>query len=493
MGAITDMIQHLGGIVTRKVDSALYNWMLAISIIADNISGATQGNVRYVNTLGNDATGDGSFDNPFLTIQAAINSITDANPTTKPYAVMVAPGVYSTVFVLKNGVYVVGAGSGSGQQAGNPLVGLTIVAPSAVNAIDASFAGAGVATAGIMNCAFLSPIVVDFAARGSTGAGSFFLDNIVTESAISFTGGNVLNEARLKDVYINATQNLTLTNMGGSNISNYSNDFGGNLTITQSAAIQSFHTILGVLASSYVFTWTSALLSNFMFVNVDGMSSGFTPGQVNITGIGAIIVANAARDIAMPDAAARLSFGNNAAGTLAGLTTGTNIVRGTPSAHRVLTIDRPNSVVAAGIPTFITTIIVRNSSTAFAIDLSLQGGTIAPGSATYCAPSSDVVITYDPILDLWMVSSVVQSGVTTLVNGISPAIPADITANSRIVVTWKTSNGAAGVPIVTAANRTNGTRAGGGQFIVNSVALATGVVVGTDQGSYDWHVYNNGG
>lgn len=56
--------------------------------------------LRYVATGGSDTTGKGSFAKPFATIQAAINSITNAGPL-RHEAVLVSPGTYAGDFELK--------------------------------------------------------------------------------------------------------------------------------------------------------------------------------------------------------------------------------------------------------------------------------------------------------------------------------------------------------------------------------------------------------
>src|SRR5258707_612282 len=48
---------------------------------------------KFVAKNGNDATGDGSIAKPFLTIQTAISSVSDA-AAAKPYSVLVAPGIH---------------------------------------------------------------------------------------------------------------------------------------------------------------------------------------------------------------------------------------------------------------------------------------------------------------------------------------------------------------------------------------------------------------
>lgn len=67
---------------------------------------ATQ--IVYVNKAGNDATADGSECFPFLTVTAAMASITDASPT-KRYAISIGPGTYSEPLInLKANVQLVG-------------------------------------------------------------------------------------------------------------------------------------------------------------------------------------------------------------------------------------------------------------------------------------------------------------------------------------------------------------------------------------------------
>lgn len=64
----------------------------------------------YVSKSGNDATGDGSSNNPYLTIEEAISNISDS-ASTKPYIIKVSPGVYSEN-PLSLPIYTVLIGSG---------------------------------------------------------------------------------------------------------------------------------------------------------------------------------------------------------------------------------------------------------------------------------------------------------------------------------------------------------------------------------------------
>ena len=91
----------------------------------------------FVDKGGNDATGDGSQAKPFLTIQRALTSITDAT-TAKRYAVIVGPGTYADPFNVKPWVAIEGSNSGS------VFAGVTeINAPADSIGFDPSFATSG--------------------------------------------------------------------------------------------------------------------------------------------------------------------------------------------------------------------------------------------------------------------------------------------------------------------------------------------------------------
>jgi len=485
MGAMLQLIEMAGTLVQRKLDSSVYEWMRQISTIADNISGGTQAEVKYVNTAGSDVTGDGSFDNPFQSVQAAMTSITDATAA-KPYAIRVEAGVYPANFTLKPFVHIIGAGSAAGATNASTLAGTTVINPNPAQVLDASWAGATAVFGAISKCSFSSACLANFATIGATGIARIFLDDVITKSAITLTGGSANSFAYIRDVYVDVTVQMTFTDMGRTLLnSTITSVGGGGITYNQAAAYQGTHELIGSYVNAAInVNWTSASIANPIIIRLDGtlMTNSFPV----ITGVGVQLTTLGSRTIAMSDAANRLSFGDNAAATLLGFIGATNVVRCTPTANRVLTIDGPISVQD-------TTIIIRNQSTAFNIDLTLVGGTIAPGSPTYVPPSSEVVITNDGFPG-WLVRPIVQSGVVTLTSGVTLLIPADITANSRITATLKDINGGTLGPNITAktADRVVGTRVGGGGFKLTSISAA-GVTVATDNGIFDWSVNNSGG
>jgi hypothetical protein len=465
-------------------------WIDAASAFIDSFSpgGGAQANIRYVSVLGNDATGDGSFVLPFLTIARAMTSITDADSVTKPYLVSVGPGIFPTAFTVKPGTHVVGQGKGPGEYNGSPLTALTVLAPNAAQVLDAGFAGAGNKAGSIQHCAISTPLLASFQAIGSTGAGAFYLENILTESAVSIIGAAAsgINEAGIDDLHVNNTVDVTLTNLGGSTVTDIISDFGGGLFITQTGAgINSFHNLVGSLSGVLTATCTTGAGTS---LNVNAL--GMTVAGLVVTGVETTVIApGSSLEIGLPDAATRVAFGGDAASTVT-LISGFNLIRMTPTANRVLTFGN----APAGLS--LTEVTVVNKSTAFNIDLTFVVGALAPGNPTYVPPSSKARLIFDPtdgVAGTWSILPFVQSGVTTLVAGVSPAIPADITANSRITSTLKTFNGASGIIAAKSTDRVVGTRTGGGSFKLTSVLQAAGTTVVTDIGVYDWTVNNEGG
>ena len=199
--------------------------------------------------------------------------------------------------------------------------------------------------------------------------------------------------------------------------------------------------------------------------------------RVVITGIGAQLTAPLAiKQTTLADANASLAFGNlpNPAGSLVGIAGGTNLYQITPTVQRTLTISQ--SGASSG-----TRVTIKNNGT---VPVIIAPNAISIQGPTYIAPGGEWRAF--SLGSAWIASPQVQCGVTTLVNGVSPVITADITATSRIVATLKNVSGVFGT--IAANARTNGTKAGGGSFQLSSLLSSTGAVVVTDQGDYDWHI-----
>ena len=482
-GPVTKLQRSFAYRVSRLFPSEFLRWIDVVSGILDGLvpGGGSQANTRYVSLAGDDASGDGSFEKPYLTIAAAMASITLAS-ITNPWLVDVGPGVFATSFTVKNGVTVVGKGSGGGYYNGAPLSGVTIVAPNTVQVLDASFAGAADKTGGIASCAFSQDFQADFASIGSTGQANFVLSDVSSENDVIFQGAGTataLSEARIKGLYINSGSDLKLLNMAGSAVSGYLNDFGGSILYTQAGPFQGFHQLAGSFCRFVSLTWTSAAIGNFLLVSCTDTCGADEPVVV---GVGAILVMPTTLHRVMSNAANRLAFGNDAAATIVGVNCALNIIECTPTANRVLTLVRPNSNSLA------TEILVRNLATTggLNIDLAFSGGTLAPGSPTYVPAGGQARILFEFNSDLWMVSPQTQQSLVVLAGGVSAFIPADVSVRTSFDATLATFNGVCGTPYVKSADTVVGTRAGGGGFKVHSITPATGADVATDNGTYWW-------
>jgi hypothetical protein len=109
----------------------------------------------YVNKGGNDSTGDGTINAPFLTIQHALTTITDSSAS-KYYAIMVGPGIYGG-FNIKPYTAVIGTtgGAGNGTTPNGTMV-TEINAPADTCGFDPSFATGELAIGWLAHLGFMN-------------------------------------------------------------------------------------------------------------------------------------------------------------------------------------------------------------------------------------------------------------------------------------------------------------------------------------------------
>jgi hypothetical protein len=103
----------------------------------------------YVSKTGSDDTGNGSADNPFLTINYALSTIINPSSNVR-YAVYVAPGEYSEPFQIRPWTAVIGAYAGSNGVSPNGSMLVEILADANTCGFSADFATSGFA------CGFMS-------------------------------------------------------------------------------------------------------------------------------------------------------------------------------------------------------------------------------------------------------------------------------------------------------------------------------------------------
>jgi len=133
----------------------------------------------FVAKNGNDATADGTLNNPFLTISGAMASINDASPT-KRYVINVHPGNYTEgTFSLKANVFINGYERNA----------VRITATSFEMNSDFSGGGGIDNRSGFANCILIGVANFNWTTVTSS-AGKLYFTNCIFNSNVSFTGYN---------------------------------------------------------------------------------------------------------------------------------------------------------------------------------------------------------------------------------------------------------------------------------------------------------------
>jgi hypothetical protein len=207
--------------------------------------------ILYVNKGGNDATGDGSITKPFLTIQAATSSVTDAS-TLKRYAILVGPGRFDEPVVIKPWVFIVGTDTNGTRIGGAVTIGPEWNTPAGPLSD---------ARGGFSTCTLAGSVTIDFNAV-SSNEGKFLANNAVFNQAPVFTAFSAINQVVLSDVRMFAgyTQNginmtLNAVYVQGGNITVNSINDGRNLPTFVSA-------FGGGAVGALTATWGTSLGSN---------------------------------------------------------------------------------------------------------------------------------------------------------------------------------------------------------------------------------------
>lgn len=452
----------------------------AVSVAAGVVTAATVGavlatansNVKYVSLQGSDATGTGSLAQPFLTVQAAITSIGGAATAAVPFLVFVEPGTFATAFVLTPFIFVQGSG-----------IGRTFLAPTAAQALGAGFAGAGTKLSGIIDATITTNLVANFAAIVSTGAGQVFFQNLDPRGSIVLTGATATSNALLIDVvwqvFSGFGKNLTITEMGNVDMIGVSGGFG-NLVITGTDAYAKSVQAAGCFNfGGLTIAWTGATATNFLDCSFDAQPCLATPA---VSGLGAIYYCPSGWVFYNVSANTDVQFdvftGAGAAGSKIACEAGVTNMSVNAAGDITITFRR----AANG-----SRVTVKNQSQ-FNVFFTFAGAVSFQGSPSYVGPLGYCEMVFQGAV--WFVENQTQSGSVQLApgTGISAFIACDLSGSSKIVATLQTFGGVAGVIAALPGDRVNGSKAGGGGFKLTSVSQATGAVVTTDAGVYEWHV-----
>jgi hypothetical protein len=431
---------------------------------------------KYVDAAGDDAIGNGSLSNPYLTVAKAMTAITDAS-STKPYVVNVGPGVFTGNFAIKPWVFVIGSGRNA-----------TIINNSIANWLDASFSAAGSLDAGIQNCSIgTTTMVASFAAVTSPGTGRFFIYDCNFTVGYTLTGANTNNRFFVQNIQalVNALTYATL-NCNGCRYSGC--DWNNTVTLTHTAVYGSNVNATINNSSGTVLTITNAQVTPNVLTTILNCANFST---ITLAGDGAFATCNTLSPrprFIVTTADADTTFAFQVAAAAVGATHlingGDNLVITAQTVNRTFTFQDPSGNSSrTGVR-----IINGNVNRASLV----YTGANAGSSVTYLEPTQTVDLEFFSSVFHSFYPNMPQRGRGVFVGGASAAIPCDIVQTvSKVSITLSTAPGAGvpvGLPVVYDADITSGTRAGGGQFIARSINLTTGVQVATDNTPFAWEV-----
>ena len=232
-----------------------------------------QGQMVFVRKTGNDITGDGSADYPYLTINQALTSITD-NSSSKRYKIDVGPGAYTeTHIALKPNVWIVGCG----QEIGGPCR----VAVSNPITVDSSWNVTTGARGGISNIYFngTTQLSADLTSTGHTSPTILELKNVTFNGAVTY---KAIASGDGIDWRGGETFGTVTLIGGGSNTLQGVFCFGDIVLADGTGIVQGFQMFNGVVGGN---TTVSALSGNVVQVQFIGSNVGgnFTQTQTNGT------------------------------------------------------------------------------------------------------------------------------------------------------------------------------------------------------------------
>lgn len=178
---------------------------------------APMAQIKHVAKSGVDASADGSQEKPYLTIAAAMASITDATPS-KRYVIKIAAGAYSEAVSIKANVFLVGESKES----------VRITGAVSMNA-DFNQASSQDCRSGASMVTFLS--AADFNWQTVTSpAGKLYFNEVVFGSTLAMYGhNNAIAQAQMNACIVFGNMTVSGINLGVAT----NNIFYGNVTLNQ--------------------------------------------------------------------------------------------------------------------------------------------------------------------------------------------------------------------------------------------------------------------
>jgi hypothetical protein len=292
-----------GKIYVALDTNKIYRWSgsVYIEISTTDIIAINVENIRYVSKNGNDVTGNGSVNKPYLTITAAQNSIIDASPT-KRYGIIVSAGTYteSGVFALKANVFIVGTSRDSVR------IGATSFA------LASDFSGSADNRSGISQATILNNADFNWTTVTSA-AGKLYFNETSFSGTINLYGynnataqaqfdtciifGNFTISGINLGIHTNNTHfgNITMSQHPNGGMATIINASGGSCsgTMTLNATVDDFNRRCSLFAKNF---WMNALTINGLRAYADATISSIPKNGATITNNGNLIYIDAGAD-----------------------------------------------------------------------------------------------------------------------------------------------------------------------------------------------------
>ena len=227
-------------------------------------------NIIYVDKTGNDATGNGSLNRPYLTVAAAMAAV--SSPTsTNIFCIKVGVGTFTeATLTLKPWTWIVGTG---GMTMGGPS---RISVTSTAITLDASWA-AGSQRGGLSQIYLTGSTGVTFDRQSISGVGSGVLEmfDVGMNGALTFKGTSLIDYLDVKSIRVFGNVSVS-----GGSIQFFDSELLGNVTFNDTGSVDVTSDVLNTFIAG---NFTAASTTNSVAVRLSDVR---IDGTRSITGTG---------------------------------------------------------------------------------------------------------------------------------------------------------------------------------------------------------------
>lgn len=224
--SLSSSITGLSNIETNNLTAS------SLSLGGINLLNFKHDQMIYVAKNGNDSTGNGSLNKPFLTISGALNTITDATPS-KRYAILVSPGNYTETgnLDIKPNVFIIGRDKFAVR-----------ISATSFRMSSLFTAGGGVDNrSGFTHCTLLNACNFDWNSVQSE-AGKLYFSNVIFGSTINLNGYN----NGIAQCQFDSCRMIGNMTVSGINVGIHTNNFhDGTVTLNQHPILRTVFVAVG--------------------------------------------------------------------------------------------------------------------------------------------------------------------------------------------------------------------------------------------------------